>query len=67
MLMENNHNFKLKNEAFTKVALGVSIALSEIIIIFITSTNQINEFISMLFTIFTLNLAFIIFDNDKYK
>ena len=59
--MENNHNFKLKNEAFTKVALGVSIALSEIIIIFITSTNQINEFISMLFTIFTLNLAFIIF------
>ncbi len=61
MLMENNHNFKLKNEAFTKVALGVSIALSEIIIIFITSTNQINEFISMLFTIFTLNLAFIIF------
>lgn len=59
--MDNNHNFSPKDEVFIKIALGVSIALSEIIIIFITSSVQINEFISILFTIFALNLAFIIF------
>lgn len=59
--MDNNHNFSPKDEVFIKIALGVSIALSEIIIIFITSSVQINEFISILFAIFALNLAFIIF------
>ena len=59
--MDNKHNFSPKDEVFIKIALGVSIALSEIIIIFITSSVQINEFISILFTIFALNLAFIIF------
>lgn len=59
--MDNKHNFSPKDEVFIKIALGVSIALSEIIIIFITSSVQINEFISILFAIFALNLAFIIF------
>ena len=59
--MDNKHNFSPKDEVFIKIALGVSIALSEIIIIFITSSVQLNEFISILFTIFALNLAFIIF------
>lgn len=59
--MDNNHSFSPKDEVFIKITLGVSIALSEIIIIFITSSVQINEFISILFTIFALNLAFIIF------
>ena len=59
--MDNNHIFSPKDEVFIKIALGVSITLSEIIIIFITSSVQINEFISILFTIFALNLAFIIF------
>ncbi len=49
--MDNNHNFSPKDEVFIKIALGVSIALSEIIIIFITSSVQINEFISILFAI----------------
>ena len=53
--MDNKHNFSPKDEVFIKIALGVSIALSEIIIIFITSSVQINEFISILFTIFALN------------
>lgn len=59
--MDNTHNFSPKDEVFIKIALGVGIALSEIIIIFITSSVQINEFISILFAIFALNLAFIIF------
>ena len=59
--MDNKHNFSPKDEVFIKIALGVSIALSEIIIIFITSSVQLNEFVSILFTIFALNLAFIIF------
>ncbi len=59
--MDNSYNFSPKDEVFIKIALGVGIALSEIIIIFITSSVQIVEFISILFAIFALNLAFIIF------
>lgn len=59
--MNNDDNFSFKGELFIKTTLGISIALSEIIIIFVASSTQIIEFISVLFTIFALNLAFIVF------
>lgn len=59
--MNNDDNFSFKGELFIKITLGISIALSEIIIIFVASSTQIIEFISVLFTIFALNLAFIVF------
>lgn len=59
--MNNDDNFSFKGELFIKITLGISIALSEIIIIFVASSTQIIEFVSVLFTIFALNLAFIVF------
>lgn len=50
-----------KNETFTKVALGMLIILSEIAIILITHPLNFNDFFSISFAIFTLNLAFVIF------
>lgn len=59
--MNNDDNFSFKGELFIKTTLGISIALSEIIIIFVASSTQIIEFVSVLFTIFALNLAFTVF------
>ena len=57
MLMDKNH----KNELFTKIALGAVIILSEISIIFIIRSLDFTNVISIFFSIFTLNLAFVIF------
>ena len=56
MLMDKNH----KNELFTKIALGAVIILSEISIIFIIRSLDFTNVISIFFSIFTLNLAFVI-------
>ena len=55
--MDKNH----KNELFTKIALGAVIILSEISIIFIIRSLDFTNVISIFFSIFTLNLAFVIF------
>ena len=57
MLMDKNH----KNELFTKIALGAVIILSEISIIFIIHSLDFANIVSIFFSIFTLNLAFVIF------
>lgn len=57
MLMNKNH----KNELFTKIALGAVIILSEISIIFIIHSLDFANIVSIFFSIFTLNLAFVIF------
>ena len=54
--MDKNH----KNELFTKIALGAVIILSEISIIFIIRSLDFTNVISIFFSIFTLNLAFVI-------
>ena len=56
MLMDKNH----KNDLFTKIALGAVIILSEISIIFIIRSLDFTNVISIFFSIFTLNLAFVI-------
>ena len=55
--MNKNH----KNELFTKIALGAVIILSEISIIFIIHSLDFANIVSIFFSIFTLNLAFVIF------
>lgn len=57
MLMDKNH----KNEIFTKITLGAVIILSEISIIFIIHSLDFANIVSIFFSIFTLNLAFVIF------
>ena len=57
MLMDKNH----KNELFTKITLGAVIILSEISIIFIIHSLDFANIVSIFFSIFTLNLAFVIF------
>ena len=57
--MDKLHNHK--NELLIRFMLGVMIFLSEIVIIFITHPLNFNDFIVIFFTLFTLNLAFIIF------
>ena len=56
MFMDKNH----KNELFTKIALGAVLILSEISIIFIIRSLDFTNVISIFFSIFTLNLAFVI-------
>ena len=57
--MDKFHNHK--NELLIRSMLGIMIFLSEIVIIFITNPLNFNNFIVIFFTLFTLNLAFIIF------
>ncbi len=59
MVMDKFHNHK--NELLIRSMLGIMIFLSEIVIIFITNPLNFNNFIVIFFTLFTLNLAFIIF------
>ena len=59
MVMDKFNN--CKNELLIRFMLGTMIFLSEIAIIFITNSPTFNNFIVIFFTLFTLNLAFIIF------
>jgi len=59
MVMDKFNN--CKNELLIRFMLGTMIFLSEIAIIFITHPLNFIDFIVIFFTLFTLNLAFIIF------
>ena len=65
--MDNKHNFSPKDEVFIKIALGVSIALSEIIIIFITSIDHILQNTLIFFYVFKFVFNCFVFSKKTFS